>query len=435
MSESDHTEDISLSGETTERSDAIEAFSPSTDRKNGEPAQMVEPTPIYISHRTRMIILLALALLFGLVIRSVPSIVSTVLLGATLALILSFPVRMLQRRFSRRLSILIVTVTLLGGTIFALVLVVPLLIAEITQFVTALPSIVDTVMRHAREIMTELHDRGWLRQEPDEVIQDVRYGLVDSAQSLLGTALNNLVGTLSASVAVFITAFGVVFVAIYLLADIPKFYESYLRLWAPKYRTDAMVLWDTMGFSLSRYLSAQVISLTIQGVMAFIGLYFLGVPYALVLGLVQAITAILPYIGAWIAFIPSFLVALTINWQTALGVGILYLALNQIEGNLITPNLQGNAVKVHPILIFIGVIGGGQLFGIMGAILAVPTIALIRVTFEFFWLRLRVAEDQPTLLALMRNDTAEERIHARSGAAEDSERTVLDTIETAAPEA
>lgn len=382
-----------------------------------QPEQMTEPTPIYISQRVRLIILLAIVLILGLVIRSIPAIISTVLLGATLALVLSFPVRLLQRRLSRKLSITIVTLTLIGGTITLLVMVIPVLINEITQFVTALPSIIDSVVRASKDVMADLHDRGWLRKEPDEVIQDVRFGLLDSAQSLMGTGLNNLVKTLSASVSVAITAFGVVFVAVYLLADIPKFYESYLRLWAPQYRTDAKVLWDTMGFSLSRYLVAQVLSLSIQGAMAFIGLSLLGVPYALVLGLVQAVTAVLPYLGAWIAAIPAVLVALTISWKMALGVALLYLFINQAEGNLITPNLQGNAVKVHPILIFVAVIGGGQLFGIMGAVLAVPTVALIRVTFEFFWLRLRVADDIPTLLSIMRNDTASERLQVQSDAA------------------
>lgn len=422
MSDSDHTVEIDTSSESTEPKPQNHATSKSSLRTADMPEEMIEPTPIFVSHRVRLIIIAAVVIVFFLVVRSVPTIVSTVLMGATLALILSFPVRFLQRRLSRRLSILIVTLTLLATTIFLLALAIPLLINEITQFVSALPSITETVIRYSRDLLTDLHNRGWIDQDPDEIIQDAQVGLLDSVQSVSVTALNNLVGALSASVGLFITAFGMVFVAIYLLADIPKFYQSYLRLWAPRYRTDAVVLWETMGYSLSRYLSAQVLSLTIQGTLAFIGLYFLGVPYALVLGLVQAITAILPYIGAWIAFIPAFLVAITISWQTALGVGILYLALNQIEGNLITPNLQGNAVKVHPILIFIGVIGGGQLFGIMGAVLAVPTIALLRVGFEFFWLRLRVEEDQPTLLAIMRNDTAEERIHSRSKTAAKGER-------------
>lgn len=382
-----------------------------------------DPTPIYVSHWLRIVIILLTIVIIGVVLRNVPGIVSTLLLGATLSLILSFPVRFLQRFISRKWSILIVTISLLGGTVLLLALAVPVLIQEITQFVQALPGITESAVNIARDILDELYNRGWISQEPDEVIQNAQYGLLDSVQSLAATFLNNLVGALSGTVSLFITAFGVVFVAIYLLVDIPKFQDAYLRLWAPDYRNDGKVLWDTIGYSLSRYLGAQVVSLLLQGTLAFIGLLFLGVPYALVLGVVQAITAILPYIGAWIAFVPAFIVALTINWQTALGVGVLYLALNQIEGNLITPNLQGNALKVHPILVFAGVIGGGQLFGLMGAILAVPTIAIIRVVSEFFWLRLRVAEDKPTLLSIMRNDTASERLNRQSASSESAEET------------
>lgn len=421
MTDSDSTRDLTeeLAAVDTDGDGSIADESPILPE---EPEQMADPTPIYISHLTRTIIVLGTMLGFILLLRTVPGIVSTVLLGATLALVLSFPVRFLQRKLSRKWSILVVTVTVLGGTVATLVVVIPLLISEISQFVSALPSIVDTIEHHGRDLLTELHERGYLRQEPDEIIDDVRYGVLDSAQSLIGTGLTRLVDTLGRSLSVFITAFGVVFVAIYLLADMPRFHQSYLRLWAPDYRVDAKVLWDTMGHSLSRYLSALIVSITIQGFIAFAGLYFLGVPYALVLGLVQAITAILPYIGAWLAFVPAVLVALTVSWQTAIGVAILYLALNQIEGNLITPNLQGNAVKVHPILIFVGVIAGGQIFGVMGAILAVPTIALIRVISEFYWLRIRVRHDQPTVLSWMRNDTASERLGVRSEAATKGEQ-------------
>ena len=218
-------------------------------------------------------------------------------------------------------------------------------------------------------------------------------------------------------------------VAIYILADIPKFNNSYIRMFAPDYRVDAVVLWDTLGFSLSRYLGAQVVSMALQGFLIFLGLVALNVPYALVLALVQAFTAILPYIGAWIAFIPAFMVAMTIGWKTAVGVGILYLAMNQVEGNVITPNLQGNAVKVHPILVFIGVIAGSQMFGVMGAIMAVPAIAILRVLFEFFWVRLQVFEDAPTLFGLMRNDTTHERLGHRSKGAEEGEEEAQDNLD------
>src|SRR5699024_4279959 len=143
------------------------------------------------------------------------------------------------------------------------------------------------------------------------------------------------------------------------------------------------LLWDTIGYSLPRYLNGLLVSLSIQGVLAFIALSLLGVPYALVLGLWMSVTAILPYIGAFLGGIPAVLLALTVSWQLALVTVFVYVAINQLEGNLITPRIQGTAVRVHPLLIFISVIAGSTIFGVMGAVLAVPALAVIRVVGEF----------------------------------------------------
>lgn len=401
------------------------------ERKEPEPDpdQRVAPTPIYISHRVRLIILLALFILLVLFFRNLPNITSIILLGSSLALILSFPVRFLQRYVSRKWSIIIVTVSAFGGTLLMIGLAIPFLMDEITQFAESLPATTTTITEHATSWLNTLYERGWIDQNPDQILEDAQATLLNSAQTIITSILDNVVTALSATVNVAITTFGVLFVAIYMLVDIPKFKDSYVRMWAPKYRVDAIVLWDTLGFSLSRYLGAQVVSMALQGFLIFIGLSALGVPYALVLALVQAITAILPYIGAWIAFIPAGMIALTIDWKIALAVGALYLGMNQLEGNVITPNLQGSAVKVHPILVFVGVIAGSQLFGIMGAIMAVPFIAILRVLIEFFWVRLQVQEDAPTLFAMMRNDTAPERLDHRSKGAEDGEVEALDNLD------
>jgi len=120
----------------------------------------------------------------------------------------------------------------------------------------------------------------------------------------------------------------------------------------------------------------------------------LDVPYALLLGVWMSLTAILPYVGAFLGGIPAVLIALTISWQMAVAVAVLYVIINQVEGNLITPRIQGTAVRVHPLLIFISVIAGTQIAGWLGAILAVPTLAVVRVFAEFLWVRLQVPEAQ-----------------------------------------
>lgn len=396
-----------------------------------EPEPLESPTPIYVSHRTRTIILFVLVGIFAYISYRVPTVLSTVFMGATLALILSFPVRFLQRFVSRGKSIAIVTLGMIGGAVVTLLLLIPFLVSEIGQFTNNFPETLENITSFFERMILRFNERGWIDERPEKVINDIQTSLMETTQTLVSGALGNVVKTLTATFSVLITMFGVIFVAVYLLVDIPSFRKSYVRMWAPDYRHDAIVLWDTIGFSLSRYLGTLAISLALQGVLAFIGLWLLGVPYALFLGLVVSVTAILPFVGAWISAIPAVLVALTVSWQTAVGVAILYVVINQLEGNVITPKLQGDAVRVHPILIFFGVIGGSQLFGIVGAILAVPAIAVLRVVIEFFWLRLRVAEDRPTLLSAMRFDRAEERIGNQSPIAEEMEEEEVTPAEIA----
>lgn len=147
-------------------------------------------------------------------------------------------------------------------------------------------------------------------------------------------------------------------------------------------------MWDAFGLSLSKYLGGLALVLAIQGAVSAAGLFLLGVPYALVLGAWVSITAIIPYLGAWIGAIPAVLVALTVSPTTALLTALLFLGIQQLEGNFLTPKIQGDTLRVHPVLVFLAVIVVGGLAGIVGVIVAVPSLEVLRVLFDFFRVRL-----------------------------------------------
>jgi len=116
------------------------------------------------------------------------------------------------------------------------------------------------------------------------------------------------------------------------------------------------------------------------------------------LGLWMTVTALVPYLGAFLGAIPAVVIALTISFPTAMLTAVVYLVINQIEGNFLTPRIQGQAVRVHPVLIFLAVIAGSQFAGILGVVLAVPTLAVLRVLADFFAARLRVESPKSTVL-------------------------------------
>lgn len=112
-------------------------------------------------------------------------------------------------------------------------------------------------------------------------------------------------------------------------------------------------------------------------------------PYALALGVFVSVAAVVPYLGAWSSAIPAVLVAQsTVSPTTALLTALLFLGIQQLEGNFLTPKIQGDTLRVHPILVFLAVIVGGGLAGIVGVIVAVPAPAVLCILFDFFSVRL-----------------------------------------------
>jgi predicted PurR-regulated permease PerM len=269
----------------------------------------------------------------------------------------------------------------------------------VSDFIQDVPEIAEDAQQVTREAVTAMNERGWIRQNPDEIYDTIQSTLLDRGQALIESALGGALNTLTRSINVLISTFGVVFIATYLLIDMPRFRQTFVNSFSHRYRRDAADLWQTLGESLSRYLGGLLVSITLQGIAAWIGLWAIGVPYAALLGIWTAMTAVLPYIGAFLGAIPALFIAFTISWEVAVGVLLLYVVINQVESNFITPRIQGSAVRVHPLLIFLAVLLGSELGGAFGAVIAVPTLAVVRVLAEFFWVRLRVRGSHDTFLA------------------------------------
>jgi predicted PurR-regulated permease PerM len=351
------------------------------------------PTPIPITSRTRNLLLLGALALVVLLCWRVPTVPQLVLTGAALALILSFPVRLLSRILPRGLAIALVMLLLVTAAAVAALVLVPLAAAQLTSLVQAAPSYARVGDDLLRQVVDLLAERGLLEDSPEQTIQQVQQQAIGQAQSIGQEVLARLLDALTGVFGILLTLFGVVFVAVYLLADSARFKVGFMRALPVVYRDDAEDLWNDAGESLSRYLGGLLISLSFQGIASTAILFALGVPYSLLLGIWTAIGAIVPYVGSYIGAVPAIIAALFVSPLAAVLTGVGYFAINQIDGNLITPRVQGQAIRVHPLLIFMAVIVGGQLAGLWGALLAVPLLAVLRVVFDFLDQRLVVEDD------------------------------------------
>lgn len=309
--------------------------------------------------------------------------------GFALALVLSFPVQLLSRAMPRGLAIFVSFLAFVGLVLVALLVLVPILIAQLGNLVDALPGLVAGARRYGLRALGALNDAGILPVSPREVVSRLQADLSDGASVVSRNAVGGLVGYLTRTFSFALSLFGIVFVAAYLLADVRKLKAAYLLAVPTHYRGDARDLWNAFGSSLSRYLSGLALVSAIQGTVSAAALYLIGVPYALVLGAWVSLTALIPLLGAWLGAIPAAVVAFGISPTKGVLTLLLFLAIQQLEGNFLTPRIHGQVLHVHPIFVFLAVVIGGGLGGIVGVLLAVPTLAVLRVVFDFLRLRLR----------------------------------------------
>jgi predicted PurR-regulated permease PerM len=355
----------------------------------GEPDVTAHPTPILISRRTRTALILAVIATFAYVVYRVPDVLAMTVGGIALALILSFPVGFLLRFMPRGLAILLSFLLVVGLVVLAVLYLVPLVVEQLVSLVNAVPGILNTAEQYVQDVLNFLQNRGLLPADSDQLISRARDDLTSAAQSVAGSVLGGAFGFVYSTFGFAVTLFGVIFVGAYLLVDVRRVKAAFVQTAPHGYRRDAKTLWEAFGYSLSKYLGGLALILAIQGVISAVGLFLLGVPYALVLGALVSVLAIIPYLGAWISGIVAVIVALTVSPTTALLTALLFLGIQQLEGNFLTPKIQGDTLHVHPVLVFLAVIIGGGLGSIPGVIVAVPTLAVLRVLFDFFRVRLK----------------------------------------------
>ncbi len=171
--------------------------------------------------------------------------------------------------------------------------------------------------------------------------------------------------------------------AFYLTMDFPEL-KMWLLSWIPdRWRSDIVGLMIEMDNSLGSFIRGQLLISAIVGILIAIGLSIMGVDFALIIGLIAGIFNIVPYFGPVIGAVPAVVFALLKSPLSAVYVVILFAVVNQVESSIISPNILGEHVGLHPVTVIFSIISGGYLFGFLGVILAVPVTSIVKVTLRY----------------------------------------------------
>lgn len=168
-------------------------------------------------------------------------------------------------------------------------------------------------------------------------------------------------------------------ISLYLLIDGPRFWARSLALVPPQHRPKALFLQDNVSRVLAGYLRGQLTLALIVGVLAGVGTALLGLPYAVVLGVLAGLFELVPMFGPILSVVPAVLVALFMPFPTVVWVVLFFLAIQQVENNFLAPRISGHAVGLHPLGAMFALLAGFQLAGLLGGLFAVPIAGVLWV--------------------------------------------------------
>jgi predicted PurR-regulated permease PerM len=279
--------------------------------------------------------------------------------------------RVIRRvRLPRWAAILSVYVVLFTVVVLFVMLMVPPLVSQARDFLTVAP---DFISRGQRWMI----DQGILGQEitiGEAVRQAPGAGTADAVGTVV-SAIWGFVGGVFGIVTILIVTF-------YLLVDADGIVRTMVRLFPRSERARVRDAFRRAGGKVSAWLAGQLLLGAIIGTTAAIGLWILGVPYFYVLALIAGIGELIPIVGPVLAAIPAVAVGFSEGPATALGVALFFAIQQQVENHVLVPKVMSRQVGISPVLVIMALLIGGSLLGIVGAILAVPTAAILQVLLQ-----------------------------------------------------
>jgi len=271
-------------------------------------------------------------------------------------------------RLPRWGAILAIYLLLAAALVSIGALVFPPLVTQARELWAAAPGLL-----HRAQLW--LIQRGLLSREITvmEAVQQAPGG-TDAVTTVFG-AVWGIVGGVFGVVTILIVAF-------YMLVDSANIVRTFVLAFPKSERSRVSAACGDVSRKVSAWLAGQLFLAIIIGSTAAIGLGLMGVPYFYVLALIAGIGELIPIVGPLLSAIPAIAVAFSVSPALALGVLLFFIAQQQFENHLLVPRVMSRQVGVSPVIVIIALLTGGSLLGVIGAILAVPTAAILHVIYQ-----------------------------------------------------
>jgi predicted PurR-regulated permease PerM len=354
-----------------------------SERAEGSDTETRETKKLVVASYLQYILLAIGLVLLAVFLRQIGGVLITFLLAVILAYVLNPLVRRLDGlKIPRAVSVLGLFLVL-GGVVTAglLTLVVPAV--QQAQTLISNPEIVVNAFNGLLERAQRLPYVGERISTLDgDKLTSLARQNAPPAQAILDTLLGFVGGVFGVFGAI-LNLFLLVIVSIYLLIDKERITGAALGMIPDTVRGQVVELLEAVERAVVKFVKGQLLLSGIMGVVGWAIAFFTGTNYALLIGLWVGLTEFIPVLGAFLGAIPAVVIALIASPVKALIVAGLFLVAQQIEGNILVPKIMGGSVGVHPLWVLFAVLTGTALYGIVGAIFALPVVAIISASIRY----------------------------------------------------
>ena len=323
----------------------------------------------------RAVLLAALLVVLGLLFGQILTLLLATLLTVILALpLISWTDMLERRRVPRPIGAISGLLLFLGVLTGLLALVLPSVIRQGAQLVDELPDAAEEGLRWVSE------RTGLAEGRITSAVEAAVTALVDG-----GMLVRVGVGVASAVAGVLL----ILVTALYIAMRPDPLRNGLVRMFPPERREWAENVMERLRVAWLGWLKGSVISMAVIGVLIYVGLLIIGVPFALAFAVLAGLLEFIPYIGPIVAAIPAILVAFSEGVGKGVATIALYVIVNQVEGNVTIPLIMAKAVDLHPAVVAVGLVVVGAMFGIVGVFVAVPMIVAVLILVEEIWIKPR----------------------------------------------
>ena len=334
---------------------------------------------------------LAAIVLGGIVLYLIRDVIGAFVLGTLLAFLIGpFVDRLESLNIPRPIGILLLFALVTAIIVGLVGLVVPLLVSELGGLQAQAPGMAGAAQARLNE----------LEGHPLQVL-GFRIDLTGTTKVLTTHFNDFLLGQFGNAVSFGITALTTAFqivlmliVAFLVTLDSHRISRAIRSVVPTDYRSEFDSIWSDIKSMLYAYMRGQLVIAAMIGVGSGIAVQLIGLPYALALGLLAAITSLVPYLGPFLGAVPAVLIGLAESPQKALLVAVAYLAVSNVILNFVFPKVMGDAVRLPPILVITAFLAGFSLAGILGMFIAIPVAATLRILYDH--IHPRLFPDRPT---------------------------------------